>query len=370
MFGLSYYGKTYFGGVYFGPVEIPGSRGIGAAATLQAIGTLTLTAAAVLVVAPIPPVVTLPTSGPFSVSDWGKRLIAVLPQPWFPSSSLVAGAQPNSANEIPVGSIMQGLGSGLAQMFSQLVYTQLQARLATSTDTNLDQASIDLFGGVLPRITGEADTLFSARIRQLAAAQQPTIPGMQAVLSAYLKSLLLSNRGLASLAQDTVGAMDTAGAMDVVLPSGVLPPVQPYGMDTSGAMDTYGFLDEQSGQALTTPYLYVFDTQSDPITSAYVGIKPPQFGVALLFPGVAINLLHIDPSPFVPNTSLTPIANPFSLDVAGSMDNYGAFDQSIPMGTTNTPGASVYFNQQFVNLVYWCKAEGTSPVFVTNGTNV
>jgi len=370
MFGLSYYGKSYFGGGYFGPAEITGSSGIGAAANLKATATFSLGAAAVLIASPIPAVVTLPSSGPFSISDWGKRLTALLPIPWFPSSSLVAGSQPASANEIPVGSIMQGLGAGFAQMFSELTYTQLQTRLATATDTNLDQASLDFFGGVLPRIPGETDSLFSSRIRQLVSVEQPTIPGMQAVLSSYLKSLLLSTRQLSSLGADTVGAFDNIGALDTVLPSGISPPLQAFGADTSGAFDTYGFLDEQTNQALVTPYVYVLDQQSDPITSAFVNIKPPQFGVALLFPGVSVNLLHIDPTPFVPNTSLTPIANPLSFDVAGSLDNFGATDETNVYQSPNTPGASVYFNQAFVNLVYWMKAEGTTPVFCTNGTNV
>lgn len=349
---------------------VGGATSLGAASTLQANAVFSLNAAAVLMAAPVPIVSTLPTSGPFSVPDWGRRLVALLPQPWFPSSSLVAGSVPVAANEIPVGSIMQGLGAGFAQMLSALTYTQMQTRFATMTDVNLDQASIDLFGGVLPRIAGESDLFFSTRIRQLVVAQQPTIPGMQAVLSAYLKSLLLSTRQLSSLGADTVGALDTIGALDTVLPSGISPPLQAFGMDTSGGFDTYGFLDEQTNQSLATPYVYVFDQQSDPITASFAGIKPPQFGVALLFPGVAINLLHTDPSPFVPSTTLAPIANPFSLDVAGSLDNYGAPDESIPMGTTVTSGASVYFNQQFVNLVYWCKAEGTTPVFCTNGTNI
>ena len=367
MFGLAYYGKAYFGGVYFGPVEIPSTGGLPASATLQATGTGGLRAAAVLIVAPTPAVNTLPTTGLYSLIDFGKRLIAVLPIPWFPSSSLIAGAQPANANEIPVGSIMQGVGSGFAQTFSELTYTQLQTRLATGTDINLDQASIDFFGGVLPRIVGETDTFFSARIRQLVAINQPSGPGMQAVLSAYMRSLLLSQRGLASYAADIVGAMDTQGAMDVVLPSGITAPIQAYGMDTSGAMDTYGFLDEQSQQNYVNPVIYVFDNQSDPVTSAIISLKPPQFGVALLFPGAGINLLHVDPTPFVPITTLTPVGAPLSMDVAGSMDNFGGMDESIPMGSINTPGPSVYFNQQFVGLVYWMKAEGTTPVFCTTG---
>lgn len=341
-----------------------------AAADLRAAQVITYSAAATLIVAPAPAINTLPNAGPFSVSDWGRRLVALLPQPWFPSSSLVAGSPPVAANEIPIGSIMQGLGSGFAAMFAQLTYAQMQARIATATDTNIDQASIDLFGGVLPRIAGETDALFSARVRQLATAQQPTIGGMQAVLSAYLRSLLLSQRELGSLAVDAVGGLDGIGATDVALPSGITPPVQAFGSDTLGAADTYGFLDEQSSVALVTPFVYVFDNQSDPVTSAYIALKPPQFGVALLFPGVNVNLLHVDPTPYVPTLTFAPIAQAFSADVAGSLDNIGTMDEVIPPTASTAPGASVYFNQQFVNLVYWMRAQGTSPVLCTNGFNI
>lgn len=231
----------------------------------------------------------------FDLVGFGQRLVSVLPASWFPGTSLTAGATPISLTEVPVADLMQGYGFGFAANYTELTYTQLQTRLATATDTNLDQASIDFFGGVLPRVFGESDTSFRARIMQLVICPQPTIPGLQAVLSAYMTALLAAPRSFVSLGDDTSGAMDTGqGAMDVTTPAtGAGSLVKPFSFDNAGAMDNgQGFFDE-SATGGSAPYVYVFDQQSDPVTSALLGVVPPNFCVAILFPGVGVNLIRI-----------------------------------------------------------------------------
>lgn len=232
----------------------------------------------------------------FDLVDFGKRLVSVLPQSWFPATDLIAGSTPIAPNAIPIADIMQGFGSGYATVYAEIPYVLLQTRLQTATDKNLDQASLDLFAGVLPRVPNEPDSSFRARIMQLVIAPQPTIPGLQAVLSAYFAAVMTYNKVSTSFAADTQGAMDTGqGGFDVTL-AGNPTPTRPLAADTQGSLDNWGFADQPG--PLTAPAVYVFDQQSDPVTAAILGITPPHFCVAIVYPGVALNLLAIVATPF------------------------------------------------------------------------
>lgn len=87
-------------------------------------------------------------------NDVTSRFLRWLPQGWFPS---ITGTR--------VYALAAGFGSILATIFGMVAYAKAQTRIATTTDGFLDLASQDYLGANLPRLLGESDTAFSARIR-------------------------------------------------------------------------------------------------------------------------------------------------------------------------------------------------------------
>lgn len=104
-------------------------------------------------------------------SDVVSRLQRWLPQGWFP---------PDVGTRIYA--ILSGFGSLLATIFSAITYVQLQTRLATLTDGFVDLAGYDFFGGVLPRLSGEVDATYSARIRREIVRDRTTRNAIDALL--------------------------------------------------------------------------------------------------------------------------------------------------------------------------------------------
>ncbi len=86
-------------------------------------------------------------------NDMAARIKAVLP-PWFSSPSPILDA------------LLAGIGAIWAFVYSLLSYVTLQTRIATATDIFLDLIALDFFGASLPRIAGESDTAYRARIDQ------------------------------------------------------------------------------------------------------------------------------------------------------------------------------------------------------------
>lgn len=88
-------------------------------------------------------------------SDITSRLFRWLPARWFPTDQGTF-----------VNTVVQGLAAGLSSIHGFIVYAALQMRIATATVGWLDLIAGDFFGARLPRITGELDPLYSARIRR------------------------------------------------------------------------------------------------------------------------------------------------------------------------------------------------------------
>lgn len=261
----------------------------------------------------------------FDWNDFGGRIVALWPRRWQGASALDI----SSPTKGRLGALLYGLSggqqtapSGLPFVYSQLQYAKAQCRFATMTDDQAaNQAGLDFFGGVVPRVPGESVTAYASRLVLTLTAGCPSIPGLQKILQAYMNALLMGPKALASLGGDATGAADTVGAADVVLPP-TTAPVQPFGADNAGSADNYGFADE-AGPTLSAPAVYVFDDTSDPALSAAQGVVDPHFGIALIYPGIASNLLR-----------------------------------------AGTP-----YTQQFATMVAAFKAPGTIPVYLTNGPN-
>ena len=93
-------------------------------------------------------------------TDFANRLRAVLPLGWFPAPPAAGGT-----TQTPVlDALLLGLGNAWAYLYSLLAYTRTQTRLATMSGAFVDMFSADMFGGSLPRNSGETDAAFKVRI--------------------------------------------------------------------------------------------------------------------------------------------------------------------------------------------------------------
>ncbi|MFT8720146.1 hypothetical protein [Acetobacter sp.] len=109
------------------------------------------------------------------LSDISSRIRSALPQFWFPSEA---------DNNTPVlDAILAGLAWPWAMMYMLLTYTQQQTRIDTSTGNFIDIISSDYFGDTLPRLVGEDDASYIARIKKNFFTKRNTRPAFDAEIS-------------------------------------------------------------------------------------------------------------------------------------------------------------------------------------------
>lgn len=227
----------------------------------------------------------------FDANDFGARVTALFPwRRWasFTAVDVTVGPIFNGR----LGALLYGLASQFPIAWNNLQYVKGEERFLTMTDT-ADQAGLDLFAGVVARLPLETYHAYAGRLILTLTAGCPSIPGLTKILQAYLNAFNLGPKQTESLAADVgQGSADNLGAADRVLPQSPTL-IQPLGADVGqGGADHWGFADEP-GPGLTAPAVYVFDHTSDPATCALLGITDPQFGVALLYPGISTNVLKV-----------------------------------------------------------------------------
>jgi len=125
------------------------------------------------------------------VDDMTGRLQAVLPARWFGGTTPVLNA------------LLTGLAAAWSGLYGLLQSVAAQARIATAFGIFLDMASLDYFGGALPRAAGESDAAFSLRIRANLLAPRAT----RAALVVALTNLT----GRAPVIFEPLNASDTGG---------------------------------------------------------------------------------------------------------------------------------------------------------------
>ena len=99
----------------------------------------------------------------YDQSTWATRLVNTQPAQWFSDSA----KQPGGA----LYSIMAAIGTVLSAMQQGLLYAYDANYVQTAVNGALDNASLDFYGGSLPRLPGESDSAFAKRI--LAGLFQP-----------------------------------------------------------------------------------------------------------------------------------------------------------------------------------------------------
>lgn len=105
-------------------------------------------------------------------NDIANRLNAVLP-PWFGSS------------ETPIlTGILAAFSESGSVLYSEIAYVQLQTRITSATDINLDQIALDFFGlNNFLRNPGENDASYRARIIASILHERATRRGMVTILT-------------------------------------------------------------------------------------------------------------------------------------------------------------------------------------------
>ncbi len=95
------------------------------------------------------------------------RLRSLLP-PWFPSATPVLDA------------VLSGAATAFAWIYGRIAYVAAQARLGTATGPFLDMLSVDWFGfGTFPRLSGESDDFYRARIELELFRERSTRKGIE-----------------------------------------------------------------------------------------------------------------------------------------------------------------------------------------------
>jgi hypothetical protein len=132
-------------------------------------------------------------------TDIASRLFRWLPSKWF-----------SDATGTIVRAVQAGFAAGLSIVYAMVVYAGLQVRIKTATDGFLDLISGDYFGTRFPRIFGESDSAFRARILQELLRERGTRHGVfQALLDLTGRAPIIFEP---SRPKDT-GAYDVASSL-------------------------------------------------------------------------------------------------------------------------------------------------------------
>jgi len=86
-------------------------------------------------------------------ADMGARIRAILPAAWFGDDAPVLNA------------LLQGIGSCWSCIYGLIQFVITQARISTAQGEFLDLIGVDFFGGRLPRLGLEQDSLYLIRIK-------------------------------------------------------------------------------------------------------------------------------------------------------------------------------------------------------------
>lgn len=196
-------------------------------------------------------------------NDILNRLLAVMP-PWFgdPSSD----------------PILNGVLIGYAQLggakYSDYLYTLLQTRINTATDTFLDLIAFDFFGVNLARGNGETDMSFRNRILGNLFPEYATRPGMShtlQVLTGRTPNLFEPRRpaDCGGLSTGGVGWGVAGGWGNLEIPyNGLVNAFRPLGTGTPGVD---GYNNGAGGYSTTSYFAYTNISQvTQQVTDAQI----------------------------------------------------------------------------------------------------
>lgn len=145
-----------------------------------------------------------------SLPDFESRIKSLLPPSWFSDS-----------DESVLNITVAGMSYGLLWIYILYLYVIQQARIQTANGVWLDRIAYDFFGPNLPRLSGESDSAYSARIRAAIVAQKQTraaIINSLEFLTGWTPSIIelwnpgdVGNYGLTTVANDGIAGIATQG---------------------------------------------------------------------------------------------------------------------------------------------------------------
>lgn len=115
-----------------------------------------------------------------SHDDIYNRLIQQLPTNWWGNSQFLPNNTPSSHPVLDTA--LESFITTMKFCYQQMQYVQLQMRLQTATQDNLDLISQDYLGDTLPRYGGENDDSYRTRIEATLLQEKATRNGLSNAL--------------------------------------------------------------------------------------------------------------------------------------------------------------------------------------------
>jgi hypothetical protein len=176
-----------------------------------------------------------------STAGYAQTQAALWPTNWFePEASSPGG-------NVYALAVLLGAIFAQADQFGEIIHGAI--RLQSSTGLQIDSWVRDFFGGNLPRLQGESDASYIARVFVMFQLPLTTIPCIQAVVTSFYAAL----SGTLGYGFGQGQALDLVGGLDVT-----------GGLDVSGSFTPEGSL----------PYIFVWDRQSQPGLANTWNINP------------------------------------------------------------------------------------------------
>jgi len=232
----------------------------------------------------------MPNVTALTADQYLQRLIQVFPGPWAGEAAYQPGGN--------LYAILYMFATVLAETNDQLAYVDLQKRIATATDTNLEAIANDFFGPGYTRslilapsgtyLIPETDAVFSQRIRTDIVAPKNTLAAIAAKVNEYLQTYYTA---------EVVGEQNLLG------------------LDTAGGVDTIGALDGRPNDLPRIPIATAFDLQSNPTLAATVGLTTSQFCILLTYGGLVkegwfLGQSYLGQNTYIINPSIQVISPP------------------------------------------------------------
>lgn len=110
---------------------------------------------------------------PYTTQQLASRIAADFPVNW-------AGSDAEQSGQFSV--LLEALGQGLEDVLQEILYAADAARITTATSPELDTASLDFFGPLLPRPNGMSDQAYAVLIISNLLQTAATRPAIQSAI--------------------------------------------------------------------------------------------------------------------------------------------------------------------------------------------
>lgn len=140
-------------------------------------------------------------------AQFAARVASMFPRNWASDDAKATGL---------VAGLMQAICTSISTALGQVQYAQGATLMGTATAPELDNASVDFFGGALPRIPGQLDASFAAMIEAALLKSAATRP---AIIAAVVKATGATPRIIEPWNSGDTGCWDTACYFDVDTPA-------------------------------------------------------------------------------------------------------------------------------------------------------